>query len=58
MSEKTATQMQNVTRDIIGESAQMQEVFRSVNLVAPTEATVLITGETGVGKESHRASHS
>ncbi|MDE0086319.1 MAG: sigma-54 dependent transcriptional regulator [Candidatus Poribacteria bacterium] len=51
MSEKTATQMQNVTRDIIGESAQMQEVFRAVNLVAPTEATVLITGETGVGKE-------
>ncbi len=51
MSEKTATQMQNVTRDIIGESVQMQEVFRAVNLVAPTEATVLITGETGVGKE-------
>lgn len=48
---KTTTQMQNVTRNIIGESAQMQEVFRSVNLVAPTEATVLITGETGVGKE-------
>ena len=51
MSEKTTTQTQNVTRDIIGESAQMQEVFRAVNLVAPTEATVLITGETGVGKE-------
>ena len=51
MNGKTATQTQNVTRDIIGESAQMQEVFRAVNLVAPTEATVLITGETGVGKE-------
>ena len=51
MSEKTTTQTQNVTRNIIGESAQMQEVFRSVELVAPTEATVLITGETGVGKE-------
>ncbi len=51
MNGKTTTQMQNVTRDIIGESAQMQEVFRAVNLVAPTEATVLITGETGVGKE-------
>ena len=48
---ETATQIQNVTRNIIGESAQMQAVFRSVNLVAPTEATVLITGETGVGKE-------
>ena len=51
MRGKTTTQMQNVTRNIIGESAQMQEVFRAVNLVAPTEATVLITGETGVGKE-------
>lgn len=49
MSGKTTTQ--DVTRNIIGESAQMQEVFRSVELVAPTEATVLITGETGVGKE-------
>ena len=48
---ETTTQIQNVTRNIIGESAQMQAVFRSVNLVAPTEATVLITGETGVGKE-------
>ena len=51
MNGKTATQTQNVTRNIIGESAQMQEVFRAVELVAPTEATVLITGETGVGKE-------
>ena len=51
MNGKTATQIQNVTRNIIGESAQMQSIFRSVNLVAPTEATVLITGETGVGKE-------
>ena len=51
MNGKTATQIQNVTRNIIGESAQMQAVFQSVNLVAPTEATVLITGETGVGKE-------
>lgn len=48
---ETTTQIQNVTRNVIGESAQMQAVFQSVNLVAPTEATVLITGETGVGKE-------
>ena len=51
MNGKTATQIQNVTRNVIGESAQMQAVLQSVNLVAPTEATVLITGETGVGKE-------
>ena len=48
---ETATQIHGVNRNIIGESVQMQEVFRSVKLVAPTEATVLITGETGVGKE-------
>ena len=51
MNGQTATQIQNVTRNVVGESAQMQAVFQSVNLVAPTEATVLITGETGVGKE-------
>lgn len=36
---------------IIGESEQMREVWRQVAQVAPTNATVLITGETGVGKE-------
>ncbi len=51
MIEKTATPVHNVTRNIISESAQMQAVFRYVKRVAPTKATVLITGETGVGKE-------
>ena len=51
MIEKTATQVHGVTRNIISESAQMQAVFRYVKRVAPTKATVLITGETGVGKE-------
>jgi len=36
---------------IIGESEQMRQVWRQVAQVAPTNATVLITGETGVGKE-------
>ena len=39
------------SRRIIGESAPMQVVLRQVAQVAPTKATVLITGETGVGKE-------
>ncbi len=36
---------------IIGLSAAMREVLSSVDQVAPTETTVLITGETGTGKE-------
>ena len=36
---------------IIGESVPMQVVLRQVAQVAPTKATVLITGETGVGKD-------
>ena len=38
-------------RRIIGESAPMLAVLRQVEQVAPTKATVLITGETGVGKD-------
>ncbi len=34
-----------------GDSAAMQAVRRMVEKVAPTEATVLITGENGVGKD-------
>ena len=36
---------------IIGESEPMQVVLRQAAQVAPTKATVLITGETGVGKD-------
>ena len=37
--------------NIIGKSKQVLELFRKIRLVAPTKATVLITGESGVGKE-------
>ncbi len=37
--------------NIIGTSKPMQELFRMIRLVAPTNATVLIRGESGVGKE-------
>jgi len=36
---------------IIGKSSKMQEVYRLVEDLAETEATVLITGKSGTGKE-------
>ena len=36
---------------LVGTSAVMREVFCQLEKVAPTEATVLIEGETGTGKE-------
>ena len=37
--------------DIIGQSKQMRGIFNQILKVAPTDATVLIFGETGTGKE-------
>lgn len=37
--------------DIIGKSPEMVKVFELIDTVADTNATVLITGETGTGKE-------
>jgi two-component system response regulator AtoC len=37
--------------ELIGGSAAMQEIFALVRRVAPTKTAVLITGETGTGKE-------
>src|SRR4029450_2024219 len=37
--------------EILGASPRMQEVFRKVQKVATTDISVLITGETGTGKE-------
>jgi DNA-binding NtrC family response regulator len=37
--------------NIIGRSAGMQEIFSTVLRVAPTRATVLLAGESGVGKD-------
>jgi formate hydrogenlyase transcriptional activator len=36
---------------IVAESAAINEVLHQVNQVAPTSATVLLTGDTGVGKD-------
>lgn len=43
---------------IVGSSPPMQEVFKQIALVAPTDLPVLITGDTGTGKElAARAIH-
>ncbi len=36
---------------VIGRAPAMQEVYKLIGRVAPTDATVLIQGETGTGKE-------
>ncbi len=52
--------------EMIGSSAGMVEIYKIVSRVAPTDATVLLEGETGTGKEliarmihrnSQRAAH-
>ncbi len=37
--------------NIIGKSSSMKKIYEVVKQVAPTKASVLITGESGVGKE-------
>ena len=54
-------QLHQQSGEIIGTSPAMQEVFRTIDKVAATDANVLILGENGTGKEMvaraiHRAS--
>src|SRR3954447_77999 len=37
--------------NVIGRSAAMREIFHTIERVAPTRATVLLAGESGVGKD-------
>ena len=37
--------------EIVGESREWRQVLEQIETVAPTDASVLITGETGTGKE-------
>jgi formate hydrogenlyase transcriptional activator len=40
-----------IDEGIIGRSPAMRDVFDQIRMVAPTDSTVLICGETGTGKE-------
>jgi len=45
--------------DIVGKSAALRKVLQQIQIVAPTDSTVLLHGETGTGKELiARAIHS
>ena len=37
--------------DIVGKSGAIKRVFEQISIVAPTDSTVLLHGETGTGKE-------
>jgi len=43
--------LENHFEDIVGESTGLRQVLKEIETVAPTDATVLIEGETGTGKE-------
>jgi formate hydrogenlyase transcriptional activator len=42
---------ENRFEDIVGESSGLRNLLNNIALVGPTDATVLIQGETGTGKE-------
>jgi len=50
-SEETLHERSTSSDAIVGKSAALRSVLQQVNLVAPTDTTVLILGETGTGKE-------
>ena len=43
---------------MVGKSGALEKVWESVERASPTSATVLITGESGVGKELVARGHS
>jgi formate hydrogenlyase transcriptional activator len=48
---KDEAKLQCLHEEIVGESGGLKRVLAQANRVAQTESTVLITGETGTGKE-------
>jgi formate hydrogenlyase transcriptional activator len=48
---ETAISSEHCFEDIVGKSPALQRVLDQVAIVAPTDSTVLLHGETGTGKE-------
>ena len=48
---RTFNDSRELPAQVIAQSPLMQAVFRDISLIAPSESRVLITGESGVGKE-------
>ena len=48
---KQAIKRSRVKAEMVGESPQIQQVFRLIDRVGPTNSGVLIQGESGTGKE-------
>jgi predicted ATPase/transcriptional regulator with GAF, ATPase, and Fis domain len=48
---KEEIQREHNFEEMVGSSRALLDIVRNIELVSPTDATVLITGETGTGKE-------
>src|SRR5271169_1774570 len=48
---KPESSSEHCFENIVGKSAALQKVLEQVAIVAPTDSTVLLHGETGTGKE-------
>lgn len=49
--EEEQTPAEETASEIIGKATAMQEVFRAIGRLSQSKATVLLTGESGAGKE-------
>ena len=49
--EEEQTPAEETASEIIGKAPAMQEVFRAIGRLSQSKATVLLTGESGAGKE-------